>query len=126
MLTLTCSALQKLAKKILSQDLSYNSNTVFDISTSNYKPCTRFRIKVTGGGCSGYQYRFLIDEEQYDENDIVLSAPQIHYELIVDKHSLPLIQGSVLDYHISLAGEYFVLQNPNAKMKCGCGNSFST
>ena len=44
--------------------------------------------------------------------DIVLSAPQIHYELIVDKHSLPLIQGSVLDYHISLAGEYFVLQNP--------------
>jgi len=83
----------------------------------------RFRIKVLGGGCSGFQYKFSIDDNITGEDKILGDGNQL--EIAIDQHSLPLILNSTLDHHSSIGGEYFFIINPNAKSKCGCGNSFS-
>ena len=101
----------------ISQDMALS---VIDDTTNK----RRFRIKVLGGGCSGFQYKFSIDEE-ISEDDKILSNCAIELETIIDQHSLPLIVNATLDQHSSLSGEYFLLKNPNAKSNCGCGNSFS-
>lgn len=90
-------------------------------NTTNKK---RFRVKVLGGGCSGFQYKFSIDDNVSD-GDNILGSDKIQLEVIVDQHSLPLIANSVIDYSSSIGGEHFFMRNPNAKANCGCGNSFS-
>ena len=83
---------------------------------------TRLRIAVQGGGCSGFQYTFLMDEEQLSD-DHVFSHNDAH--VILDESSLSLLSGSTLDYQDDLAASMFVLKNPKATGGCGCGNSFS-
>src|SRR5687767_8920739 len=56
---------------------------------------SRFRIRVDGGGCKGFQYYFNFDSQQADE-DVIFSANCL--EFIVDEVSLGLLNGVVLDY----------------------------
>ncbi len=83
---------------------------------------SRFRISVQGGGCSGFQYNFLIDA-QLTQDDKIFTENDI--EVVVDFISLGLLNGSQLDYVEDLTGAKFVISNPNAASACGCGNSFS-
>ena len=83
---------------------------------------SRFRVSVQGGGCSGFQYNFLIDA-QLTQDDKVFAQDEI--EIVVDFISLGLLNGSALDYVEDMAGEKFIIKNPNAASACGCGNSFS-
>lgn len=83
----------------------------------------RLRITVDGGGCSGFQYVLRFDGAIQDE-DLIFSSPQ-NVEIILDKMSYELIQGSTIDYVEELIGAAFVIKNPNATSSCGCGNSFS-
>lgn len=76
------------------------------------------RVYVTGGGCSGFQYGFSVDEKQDDDtfvDDLVL----------VDSLSYTYIVGSTLDYTMDIMGSMFQLKNPNAVGTCGCGISFT-
>lgn len=82
----------------------------------------RLRISVSGGGCSGFQYHFTLDDQQQPD-DIVF--PHGGAEVIVDEVSLGLLEGSMLDYVNDMVASAFVLKNPNATASCGCGNSFS-
>ena len=41
-------------------------------------------------------------------------------------NSIPLIQGSEIDYVDTLMGAGFTVNNPNAVSGCGCGSSFRT
>ena len=77
-----------------------------------------FRIAVQGGGCSGFKYKFSLDNKK-NPNDKIFSAT------IIDKNSLKLINGSVIDYKKELIGESFIINNPKSKSECGCGLSFS-
>ncbi len=86
-------------------------------------PDLRFRIGVKGGGCSGFQYEFILDDAVPAPSDIVISANGA--EAVIDDVSLGLLAGSVLDYTEDLAQAGFEIKNPNATAKCGCGNSFS-
>lgn len=81
-----------------------------------------FRITVNGGGCSGFQYEFKIDDDM-QSGDIPFEKDGV--EIILDEVSLDILQGSELDYITDLMGSYFKIKNPNAKSACGCGNSFS-
>ena len=83
---------------------------------------SRLRISVQGGGCSGFQYNFLIDD-QTTEDDKIFTSHDI--EVVVDFISLGLLNGSQLDYVEDLSGTKFSIKNPNAASACGCGNSFS-
>ena len=77
-----------------------------------------FRITVQGGGCSGFKYNFGFDSKTY-RDDIIFG------KTIIDKSSLDIISGSVVDFKKELIGESFVIDNPKATTSCGCGLSFS-
>jgi iron-sulfur cluster insertion protein len=83
----------------------------------------RFRVTVKGGGCSGFQYEFGLDDATPASTDIVIAKNGA--EAVTDDVSLGLLAGSVLDYTEDLAQAGFSIKNPNATAKCGCGNSFS-
>ena len=80
------------------------------------------RVTVLAGGCSGFQYRFELDEaEQADDLVVEAGAARV----IVDPSSLDLLQGAELDFSDALMGSHFAIRNPNATSACGCGTSFS-
>jgi iron-sulfur cluster insertion protein len=80
------------------------------------------RVFVTGGGCSGFQYGFKLDDEQ-DTEDTTISNAGV--SVVIDSLSMQYIYGSTLDYTEDLEGSKFIIQNPNAVTTCGCGSSFS-
>ena len=80
------------------------------------------RIKVEGGGCSGFQYDFAFDENS-NPDDIVVKRDGA--TLLIDNMSLLYLIGSELDFVEDLAGSAFKMVNPNAQASCGCGSSFS-
>lgn len=85
-----------------------------------------FRIKIKGGGCSGFEYVFGLDD-QINEQDF---AQQVHIDneffmLLIDAISYQYVQDSKLDYMVDGNGERFVVTNPNAGLTCSCGSSFS-
>ena len=77
-----------------------------------------FRITVQGGGCSGFKYNFGFDTKT-NEDDVVFD------KVIIDRSSLDIISGSVVDFKKEMIGESFVIDNPKATASCGCGLSFS-
>ena len=81
-----------------------------------------FRITVLGGGCDGFQYKFVFDNQNNDD-DIIIETRKI--AVIVDSTSLDLIKGSKIDYVNELIGSSFKIFNPQASSSCGCGTSFS-
>ena len=77
-----------------------------------------FRITVQGGGCSGFKYNFSFDSKS-NGDDIIFG------KTIIDKSSLDIISGSVVDFKKEMIGESFVIDNPKASASCGCGLSFT-
>ena len=77
-----------------------------------------FRITVQGGGCSGFKYDFGFDKK-INNDDIIFN------NAVIDKTSLEIISGSVVDFKKEMIGESFVIKNPKATTSCGCGLSFS-
>ena len=77
-----------------------------------------FRISVKGGGCSGFKYSFTFEDKR-EEDDIIFN------KTIIDKESLDILKGSIVDFKKEMIGESFVINNPKATSSCGCGLSFS-
>ena len=77
-----------------------------------------FRISVKGGGCSGFKYNFSFDHSTKDD-DVLFN------NTIIDKASLEIINGSIIDFKVEMIGESFIINNPKASSSCGCGLSFS-
>ena len=85
-------------------------------------PSLMLRIAVSGGGCSGFQYGFSLDNAQL-EDDVLFEQSGV--KVVIDSTSLDLLQGSEIDFVEELVGSSFQVRNPNATSSCGCGNSFS-
>jgi iron-sulfur cluster assembly accessory protein len=83
---------------------------------------TALRVSVSGGGCSGFQYGFDLDQS-VEPDDLVLARDGAIVR--VDPISLDYMRGSVIDYVDDLMGQSFQVKNPNATASCGCGTSFS-
>ncbi len=83
---------------------------------------TMLRLSVSGGGCSGFQYGFNLDD-QSDDDDLLIKKNGI--TVIIDIVSQSFLEGSELDYVDDLIGASFQVKNPNATASCGCGTSFS-
>ena len=81
-------------------------------------PGNYFRISVKGGGCSGFKYNFMFDKK-IEKDDHIFN------KTVIDKNSLNIINGSVVDYNQEMVGSSFVINNPKASSSCGCGLSFS-
>ncbi|WP_458460165.1 HesB/IscA family protein, partial [Paenibacillus sp.] len=78
------------------------------------------RVGVDEGGCSGLSYTLIVDEQQAEE-DIVLNKKQ--FKILVHANSIPYIDGLEIDYEESGMLGGFTMNNPNAKVSCGCGAS---
>lgn len=86
------------------------------------KPDLMLRVSVYGGGCSGFQYTFSLDEEVKPTDKTVQKEGAT---LIIDQQSYQYLAGSEVDFSEGLEGAMFVVNNPNATSTCGCGASFS-
>ena len=80
------------------------------------------RVSVQPGGCSGFKYGLLI-EDQPAEDDVVVDMSE--FKVFVDPFSAQYLAGVTIDYVTSMQGSGFTFKNPNATGGCGCGSSFS-
>ena len=97
-------------------------NKVRELVEEEENPNLKFRVYVTGGGCSGFQYGFAFEEDTA-EDDTLITRDGV--TLVVDPMSFQYLAGSEVDYLEGLEGSRFVINNPNAATTCGCGSSFS-
>ena len=82
----------------------------------------KLRISVESGGCSGMQYKYEFVQETEEGDQIIDKNGVI---ILIDPISQEFLEGSVFDYIQNLGGAYFEIRNPQASVKCGCGNSFA-
>ena len=85
-------------------------------------PGTMLRVSVEGGGCSGFQYKFDMDRNQAADDVLIRRDGAA---VLIDAVSLNYLAGSEIDFVDDLIGAAFRINNPQAKMSCGCGTSFS-
>lgn len=106
MLTITETA----AKKIKS---------IIDEEDSSLK----LRIFVKGGGCSGFQYGFTLEELPPEVDDFTFEKNGV--QVVVDSMSMQYLNEAEIDYEQTLMGSEFKIKNPNVTATCGCGSSFT-
>jgi iron-sulfur cluster insertion protein len=85
-------------------------------------PAICLRTFVQGGGCSGFQYGFTLDEVKNEDDFEVEVGP---FKVLVDAMSMQYMMGATIDYKEELMGSNFTIINPNAVSSCGCGSSFT-
>ena len=90
-----------------------------DILAEENNPTLRVRAFVQGGGCSGMQYGFTLDESHDPEDDFEVDG------VLIDSMSMQYMSGATIDYREDHMGSSFVINNPSAQTTCGCGSSFS-
>jgi len=81
----------------------------------------RLRIAVQPGGCSGLVYQLYFDERLLD-GDATVDFGGV--EVVVDRMSVPYLDGATIDFEDSIQKQGFTIDNPNAQGSCACGDSF--
>ncbi len=79
------------------------------------------RISVQPGGCSGLRYQLFFDERSLD-GDVVTDFDGV--SVVVDRMSVPYLNGAVIDFVDTIEKQGFTIDNPNATGSCACGDSF--
>ncbi|MEO0066915.1 MAG: hypothetical protein RJB63_40 [Actinomycetota bacterium] len=82
----------------------------------------RLRVAVQPGGCSGLIYQLYFDE-LLEDSDSVKDFDGV--EVVVDKMSVPYLDGASIDFEDTIQKQGFTIDNPNAEGSCACGDSFS-
>ncbi len=81
----------------------------------------QLRIAVQPGGCSGLRYQLFFDERHLD-GDVVTDFDGV--EVVVDRMSVPYLNGATIDFVDTIEKQGFTIDNPNATGSCACGDSF--
>jgi len=94
------------------------------IEQQNFSPESIYaRLAVQGGGCSGFQYRFHLDENYNEKTDLLVEKEGVKF--VIDKRSAMYLDGTTVDFLEQLDKRGFKFTNPAVKTTCGCGSSFS-
>jgi iron-sulfur cluster insertion protein len=93
-----------------------------EIIQEENNPNVKLRVFVQGGGCSGMQYGFTLDEVQNDDD---FNFIYDDVTVLVDSMSMQYLNGAEISWSDSDWGSSFVIKNPNAVTTCGCGSSFA-
>jgi len=94
-----------------------------ELVTAEQNPQMGLRVYVYSGGCSGFRYGMML-EDQPSHEDVTVESRGI--KVYVDRNSTQYLTGSEIDYLDTLMGAGFTVNNPNAVSGCGCGSSFRT
>ncbi|MCI0684509.1 MAG: iron-sulfur cluster assembly accessory protein [Gemmataceae bacterium] len=81
------------------------------------------RLRVVGGGCSGFQHKLDLDPQTNEKLDDVFEQHGV--PIVIDKRSQMYLNEVTVDFHDDLNRRGFSINNPSAKTTCGCGSSFS-
>lgn len=93
-----------------------------EILAEENNPAAKLRVFVQGGGCSGFQYGFTLDQDRNEDDfDFVYEDVTV----LVDAMSMQYLQGANIRWDDGVMGASFVIDNPQAVSTCGCGSSFS-
>lgn len=95
---------------------------VAEIASREGKPTAGLRLAVEAGGCSGFQYKFGLEDSPTADDLVIVEGSA---RVFVDPVSLDLLAGAELDWAEALIGAHFAIRNPQASSSCGCGTSFS-
>jgi iron-sulfur cluster insertion protein len=106
----TLSLTEKAAEKVREIQVAENIEATYGL-----------RLRVVGGGCSGFAYDLYFDQQQ--DADKTFESHGV--KLLVDQMSLHYLAGTSVDYVEGLQGAGFKFNNPNVKSSCGCGSSFN-
>lgn len=82
----------------------------------------RLRLAVQPGGCSGLIYQLYFDERVLDGDAVREFGEGV--EVVVDKMSVPYLDGASIDFEDTIQKQGFTIDNPNAAGSCACGDSF--
>lgn len=94
-----------------------------ELTAAEANPQTGLRVYVYSGGCSGFCYGMMLEDQPTPE-DVTVESRGI--KVYVDQQSTQYLTGSEIDYLDTLMGAGFTVNNPNAVSGCGCGSSFRT
>lgn len=81
------------------------------------------RLRVQGGGCSGFQNKLDLDPTYNEKLDHLFEINGV--EVVIDKRSMLYLAGATVDFHDDLNKRGFSVTNPQAKGSCGCGSSYA-
>jgi iron-sulfur cluster assembly accessory protein len=81
----------------------------------------RLRVAVQPGGCSGLRYQLFFDERTLD-GDVTTDFDGV--TVVVDRMSVPYLNGAMIDFVDTIEKQGFTIDNPNATGSCACGDSF--
>jgi len=129
---LTGKQIDEMVEKLnkAAEDISANApinvtqkaaDKVLELLKQKQKENYALRVGIKEGGCSGFEYTIVLDNEKQDDDKVI---EQRGVRIFIDKKSLEFMQGSLIDYVDALQGAGFKISNPNAKSTCGCGQSF--
>jgi iron-sulfur cluster assembly accessory protein len=112
-----------------STDLATHGVKLTDVAATKVKSLLeqegrddlRLRVAVQPGGCSGLIYQLYFDERLL-EGDATADFGGV--EVVVDKMSVPYLDGAAIDFEDSIQKQGFTIDNPNAQGSCACGDSF--
>lgn len=96
---------------------------IADQQTPDVPKKVYLRMRVVGGGCSGFQHKLDLDPEINPKLDDTFDLHGV--PVVVDKRSLMYLGDVTVDFHDDLNRRGFSISNPSAKSTCGCGSSFS-
>jgi iron-sulfur cluster insertion protein len=112
------------AKVVLTEKAAKQVQTIIaDQHASGTTEKLYLRLRVVGGGCSGFQNKLDLDPQVNDKLDEKFHINGV--DVVIDKRSLLYLDGVQIDFHDDLNKRGFSITNPNAKSTCGCGSSFS-
>jgi iron-sulfur cluster assembly accessory protein len=98
------------------------ASKVKSLLTQEGRDDLRLRLAVQPGGCSGLIYQLYFDERTLD-GDVVKDFDGVG--VVVDKMSVPYLDGATIDFADTIEKQGFTIDNPNASHSCACGDSFS-
>ena len=98
------------------------ASKITELLAEEQKLNSGLRVFVQGGGCTGFQYGLMIEENGGDGDQVFQSNG---VTLFVDPISIRYLKGAEVDFVETVTGGGFTIKNPNATSTCGCGSSFS-
>jgi iron-sulfur cluster insertion protein len=116
-------AVQRIMAETLQSEAAKANTNGGGTATATAVKKLYLRVRVVGGGCSGFQNKLDLDPEVNEKLDEVMDCCGV--PVVVDKRSLMYLDGVKIDYHDDLNRTGFSITNPNAKSTCGCGSSYS-